>query len=58
MSHSEFFKDNLPVDLTRMEQYFNSGFMYFYKRDKKLRPLLIIDLLKLINGRDFSFLYF
>ena len=48
--HYEFMKENLPVDVKKLSKYHDSGFMYCLNRDKAFRPVLIIDMGKLING--------
>ncbi|CAI2374731.1 unnamed protein product [Moneuplotes crassus] len=52
MAHHEFFKVNLPVDEELLKKYYDVGLMYFYKRDKRMRPILIIDMATLINEID------
>lgn len=49
MEHQDFIKNN-PFNEELSEKYKDSGFMYFYKRDKRFRPVMIIDLPKLIQG--------
>ena len=49
MEHQDFIKNN-PFNEELSEKYKDSGFLYFYKRDKRFRPVMIIDLLKLIQG--------
>jgi ATP-dependent helicase/DNAse subunit B len=53
-SHN-FFDSRLPVSTTYLEKYFTNGFMYFLNRDKKYRPVLIIDLQKVIDTGKFLF---
>eukprot|EP00345_Euplotes_harpa_P003905 CAMPEP_0168325140 /NCGR_PEP_ID=MMETSP0213-20121227/4516_1 /TAXON_ID=151035 /ORGANISM="Euplotes harpa, Strain FSP1.4" /LENGTH=124 /DNA_ID=CAMNT_0008327579 /DNA_START=90 /DNA_END=464 /DNA_ORIENTATION=+ len=35
----KFMQENLPVNLDGLEEYLQSGIMYYYKRDKHFRPI-------------------
>ena len=45
----EFFNKILPINIDNFQKYFNSGFLYFLNRDKKFRPVWVIDMAKLID---------
>ena len=49
VKHEAFCNEILPVKTDNIQEYFENGMVYFYKRDKHFRPICIINCKKLVD---------
>jgi phosphomevalonate kinase len=49
--HNEWCNSSMPFTLTSIEALVNQGVVYTYKRDKGFRPIIIINVDRLLNSK-------
>lgn len=49
LTNHEFMKKNVPVNMEGLDEFLQSGMVYFYKRDIHYRPVCIINVKKLVK---------
>ena len=49
MEYHNFVKENTPINMEGLDEYLQSGILYFCKRDKRFHPICIINVKKLID---------
>jgi hypothetical protein len=49
IQHHDFIKETIPVSLDGLDEYLQSGMVYFLNRDKHFRPICIINVKKLVK---------
>jgi len=49
--HSLWATQNMPFSITPVEELINRGVVYVFKRDKGYRPVVIINVERLLNAK-------
>lgn len=49
LDNHKFIQDNIPVNMEGLDEYLQKGMVYVYKRDKHYRPILVINVKKLLD---------
>lgn len=48
VEHHKWFKETFPIDPTPFKKYLDMGIFYGYKRDKGSRPILIVNVERIV----------